>query len=731
SDKDIHKTFVGGAQIYGTLSIASDFISNNSDMIIASTNNAIGAEGKIIIGAASHLIIDADRINTIGNSIMTILEAKEISGTFNLNPTNINTIDYSLAYYPDRVDLIIRRWSDFAEMNGLSKNQKDMAILLDEISKDYVSVKRETLDAVSDIYLLDSKQAKLKYMDNLSGVFIANVLSASLNYDDIGKVYNRLNRNALSEESKQLWFQTGISGRNSNSDENCSEDFSVQEYSITAGLDILKNDNLIFGAYLQYGNQNFKQEESRGGLNNYEMGIYAMKRYALNISDIFIKGNISLGFQNYSLHRDISLPNKNYNADSSFNTNAIQAALQGEYGYNKFISFFAGFNSAVLTNPNIEEENGGIVGLKIKDGSNARISGLFGIDMEGKYKKLDWAVKIYGKQILYGAESKITINFLESDIGQKAEISSIKEGFSGGISGNIEYPLSDSVSLSGGNSLNIGETILAYSFNLNLNYKIPIQKNSEDIEIEEKLKQAQYMADNKMYLKANDLLLELLSQDADLLKAQGLQQKINANMDNYLSSQNLEDTLYAKAFFSYYDKEYSEACEQWYKYIQYKNDNEEVISYYNKTMDAFKKNEDSYNREEDSAKAERMFKNGIAKFNKALWLACIKDMEKLQTFARSAKLDNASEYNKKTKDYIETCIKRLSANMQEEQGQEKEMVIDEQTAEEKYQAGLTLYSEGKYFEAQRMWELSLRLIPYHKKAKLAIINLKNSGHISK
>ncbi|MDR3050022.1 MAG: autotransporter domain-containing protein [Elusimicrobiota bacterium] len=728
--KNVYKTLVGDAEIYGTIGIASDFTSNQSDMVIASTRNADGAQGKILIGTSSYLIIDGDRIHTIGYSTMTIFEANEIIGTFNLNSANIKNIDYRLEYYPNRIDLIIRRWSDFAEMEGLSKNQKEIALLLDNISKDYKTTPKNMNDIISDIYFIDSQENKLKYIDKLSGVFIANLLNTALDYDDIGNIYQRLNRDSFSDISNQIWLQTGALSKNYNTDDNSNERFSYNDYSIAGGVDIYKTENLMLGAYLKYDDKKFKQEKSRAKSNNYEIGAYGMKEFLLNRNSIFLKADLAFGFQNYSLNRNIELVNKTYSADSSFRTNIAQSALQGEYIYNEYFSFFAGLNSVFLTNPNIKEKNGEWIGLEISNGTNIRISGIFGANAASKYKKLKLNVKVYGKPILSGADSKIKVNFLQSDIGQKSEISSVKEGFSAGIFGNVEYTFSNSISVFFNNDLNISEPAFAYSFNIGVNYKLPIKTSLEISEIEDKFKKARKLFNKQKYLMSGDLLSEIIAENPDFMQTQELFKKTNSYMEYNLDKGNIEEQLYAKAYFSYFDKDYSDACEQWYKYIQYKNDNEEVADYYNKISALLKSNEDNTRKEASSEKAERLFKNAVDKFNKMLWTVCIKDMEKLQDFVQKEKLNNASAYNKKAKNYIDACIKQLSLSMQEIQ-EENQSAINEEEAETKYNEGLALYSDGKYLEAQRAWELTLRLNPNHKKAKTALSNLEKSGHISK
>ena len=61
---------------------------------------------------------------------------------------------------------------------------------------------------------------------------------------------------------------------------------------------------------------------------------------------------------------------------------------------------------------------------------------------------------------------------------------------------------------------------------------------------------------------------------------------------------------------------------------------------------------------------------------------------------------------------------------------EKKPEIDEAEADKKYNEGLMLYAQGKYLEAERTWELVLRLNPNHQKAKIALSRLRSGGHLA-
>ena len=129
-----------------------------------------------------------------------------------------------------------------------------------------------------------------------------------------------------------------------------------------------------------------------------------------------------------------------------------------------------------------------------------------------------------------------------------------------------------------------------------------------------------------------------------------------------------------------------------------------------------------------------MLKKGTMLYRNKQWVKSIKQMEKVQTFIKESKYTNiAFNYYSLAKEYIDKSVKELSKifkkNEEEDKNKEKveeqeEKIIDEKIADDKYNEGLILYAKGKYFEAERMFELTLRLNPNHKKAQIALKHIK-------
>ena len=108
-------------------------------------------------------------------------------------------------------------------------------------------------------------------------------------------------------------------------------------------------------------------------------------------------------------------------------------------------------------------------------------------------------------------------------------------------------------------------------------------------------------------------------------------------------------------------------------------------------------------------------------------------MEKLQEFLKTSQYTNTSfNYYSSAKEYIDISVKEITKTLKSttksepkntQEQQQKEFIIDEKLADEKYKEGLILYAKGKHFEAEKMFELALRLNPNHQRAINALKHL--------
>jgi predicted outer membrane repeat protein len=733
NEKALYKTKVGYAKIDGTVIIGLNFSNSTGDSIIASTGITSISSGEIIIGSSSYLLVDIERMFGLGYAKMTIFKGLDIKGKFNISKLNNANADYILDYYPNRVDLIVRHWSDFGSKSGLSFNQMELGKLLDNLTKDYKLVSKDMHNIISEVYFSNT-EIMGNNLNRLSGAFIANTLSAAMSNKARNYINERLNRNLLIEkDSSQIWANTGIYGKQ-------YKDYSLfknNEYSILFSLDFLKKKEYLLGAYLLYSNNNIKQTDDKAFIQNYESGIYFMRKFMFDEHKIDLKADLGIGLQSYKLQRNnLELLDKKYNAQSFFQSKALKSSVLAEYLYNKNISIFGGLGMAMLYNPSIKENNGELINLSLDSELNVRLNGLLGVKYGWQYKKFKFGLETYMEQAFIGSESQINIYFSDSYTGKKANIKSIKENLNINLSFSAQRPISKNLNLYYSNSLSAGDGRIGYGFYLGANMNLGKSKQNISLDLEQKLIEAQELANTKQYLKATDLLFEIIDLYPEYGAALDLKMEIQSKIKFNLSNSNrtkADDVIYAKAYTNYYQNNLESALSEWYRYIQYRVDNTEVLDYYNRINDKVSKQKKADVLRKDihraELKANQMLKEALKKYDAQMWKQCIDDMEKLLDFTFKYVLEKPEFYRQKATHYIEICIEQLSLNLDNDQGKQS-VGINEKEAEESYTNSLFLYSEGKYIEAQRALELTLRLNPKHKKAAAALLNLEKSGKLN-
>lgn len=256
------------------------------------------------------------------------------------------------------------------------------------------------------------------------------------------------------------------------------------------------------------------------------------------------------------------------------------------------------------------------------------------------------------------------------------------------------------------------------------------QKQAEEI-----FNKAKSFYSKKQYLYATELLQKIIVNYPNYESPMFYYKKIQKNMrDNSVSTlvSDFDIYSYSSGYVNYYAGNYSQCLKEWMKYLQFDNQNEEITEYYQKVQKILNDSIIEEKRKEFDIQATQMLQDGIDKFNAKKWISSIKQMENLQIFVRSSKYTTSFNYYSVAKDYIDKSVKELSVSIKKENinkdfeqitGQHYE--IDEKMADEKYKEGLILYAKGKYFEAERMWELTLRLNPNHARAISALKHINN------
>lgn len=240
----------------------------------------------------------------------------------------------------------------------------------------------------------------------------------------------------------------------------------------------------------------------------------------------------------------------------------------------------------------------------------------------------------------------------------------------------------------------------------------------------------------KQYLYSTDLLQKIIIDYPTYESPNIYCNKIKKMMKEKSSSSfdsDFDEYAYWAGYKNYYEGNYDQCLKEWMKYLQFDNKNKEITEYYNKVNDMVTNSIEEQKKKQFEFEANTLLKNGIILYKNKQWVECIKQMEKLQEFLKASQYTNTSfNYYSSAKEYIDKSVKEITKTlnrtkaMQEnvQQEQKGEIIIDEKLADEKYREGLILYAKGKYYEAEKMFELTLRLNPSHQRAINALKHLK-------
>ena len=290
----------------------------------------------------------------------------------------------------------------------------------------------------------------------------------------------------------------------------------------------------------------------------------------------------------------------------------------------------------------------------------------------------------------------------------------------------------------------INRFALSYKWNKRQKSKSELEKEAHEALTQADIsrKQAEDMFDKakkhyhkKQYLYATELLQKLIMDYPDYDSPNFYYNKIKQLMKEKSSSSfenDFDEYTYSAGYVNYYENNYLQCLKEWTKYLQFDNKNEEVRRYYDKVEEIVNNSIEEEKKKNFEFEANEMLKKGAMLFKNKRWVACIKQMEKLQVFVNTSKYSNSFNYYSLAKDYINKAVKELTKTLKSENNiakedveeKQNEIVIDEKLADEKYREGLIMYAKGKCYEAERIFELTLRLNPNHIRAQKALKHLR-------
>lgn len=244
------------------------------------------------------------------------------------------------------------------------------------------------------------------------------------------------------------------------------------------------------------------------------------------------------------------------------------------------------------------------------------------------------------------------------------------------------------------------------------------------------LKEAMHYYDIGYYLKATDLFKDIIVKYPEYDEnARIYINKINEEMSFQVRNNeaDIEKVSYAGGYVGYQKADYGEAVNAWKKVLQLNPKRNEVIEYMEK-VSAYMADAERLKKEKALAdQASKLLDDGISAYNSSKWVSCIKFMEQIKDICGKNSFPGSFDVNQKAEDYINKSVERLSKALKEKgkpQESQKEAETDPEGADKHYQEGLILYAQGKSFDAEKEWELAIRLNPNHIKAQKALNKLR-------
>jgi hypothetical protein len=382
--------------------------------------------------------------------VYTILESDFIIGEFSNAKLNIANREYTLEYYQNKIDLVAH-YVETPALQGNTGNQKSIAGLFNTIyfdEENLSALPSEIVQLTSDVFELRSTNAAAfqKAIENLSGKFYADIIMSAADTYNNSILFNRLNPDLLAfKNSKNFWSQAIMRSKALPSDEKQLGNFKNTGIGAMFGADIVLSRSMIIGLFGQYSANEYLQDDNSANGQELGFGLYAFNTLS-NALNIGLKSSLSYSSLKVNAKRSFIVADK-YKPEAEFNLSAIKLAAEVVKDFriksNLSITPFAGLQGAMAFNGEIEEKGGNAANLIIDAGTNNRLYGTFGINVNYDINK---AVVLHsgfnGRAAIVGEKGTMK-ETLAAGNKQYAEIESTKEPLYLGIDLELDYKIND------------------------------------------------------------------------------------------------------------------------------------------------------------------------------------------------------------------------------------------------------------------------------------------------
>ncbi|MDR2708768.1 MAG: autotransporter outer membrane beta-barrel domain-containing protein, partial [Elusimicrobiota bacterium] len=361
-----------------------------------------------------------------------LLDADEMQSYFGnyvnkLSPTEkliLNRINKSIEAY--NAQYAVGSFSGYEEENGKSKSFKDARYAQTPIEPpaaadgqtELTDYQRALAEGVQNTLWNKLKANDIigvkKMLLQMSGMFYANALVANAVSYDNDAFFAKVTKDS---QAKEIWAYGGYRSNGMKSDyTDLLGDFTNTGMNFRAGMNLLKTDNIIAGAFFNYGSNKFKQTNDIADISEESGGVYS----GLFIGWTSLKVMVSVGMQNFAVTREVESVGS---YEAQFNAAAFKGAAeltQKVFEAKSFdISAVVGANGGYLENEDVNEKSkGGDDGLAahISKTDYLRFDAIFGLQASGSLQKAHWYVKTYVDMIMAGDKPSYYITLEDAKI---------------------------------------------------------------------------------------------------------------------------------------------------------------------------------------------------------------------------------------------------------------------------------------------------------------------------
>jgi len=363
-------------------------------------------------------------------------------------------------------------------IEGLTDNQKQTALALDEVYGFALGDLFKIIDSIDVLDIADRKKA----LNSLSGHIYANAITLPALNISKDSVMSRLRRSYFIDDDssikRNIWAQGYLANNKYKGDKNSPGDFDASNSGLQAGFDTMKNDMQIFGLSIGNVNTSAKQNSDTVDITGFSIGGYGA---------IFFENNLELklmlmgGRQNYTSLRKIEYGEIQRETRGDFNGYSVNTSAEMGYDYfykgNIYFRPFLGLDYSYVTTQEFTErgftEDGAAssADLTIYGGSYHRVNTNIGFQVNnGTEMRAKWYAQAQFNFLAAGRYGEFEGKFENTD--KPLSIAGIENDlFSTALGFGVLYDISASWSVySNVNGLFAGSQTGFYG-NIGINYK--------------------------------------------------------------------------------------------------------------------------------------------------------------------------------------------------------------------------------------------------------------------